>query len=45
LECPDKFKDVQDLPESGVIKVEEISVRSKLGRETAVLPDNQSNQS
>ena len=44
LEGPDELEDVQDLPESGVIEVEEVSVAGELRREAAVLPDDQGHQ-
>ena len=43
LECPNKFKNVQDFPESSVVEIEKVSITSRLGRKAAVLPNDKSN--
>lgn len=44
MKSPDKFKDVHNLPESGVVEIPEVIIGSESRREAAVLPRNQSDQ-
>lgn len=39
METPNKFENIEDLPKSSVVEIEEISVWGKSRRETAMLPD------
>ena len=44
MKSPNELKNVHNLPESSVVEIPEIVIRGEDGREAAVLPGNQCNQ-